>query len=73
MLSNVIDFRFVDETRIREPRNLFWKDGILWAVGHPQELNDFGDVIYSVNPGTMETVLHSREKIERVSTRICQT
>lgn len=66
-----ISFRTVNEKAIREPKHLFWRDDTLWAVGHPQDPDDPGEVIFSVDPHTMRASLHS-QKNAKIEVESCE-
>lgn len=51
-------FREIPSTEIFQPMSLLWKDDTLWVDGTSDNV-DWTSVLYSVNPQTMETTLHS--------------
>jgi len=58
-----LDLRIIEEKVIRDPKNLFWNNGTLWVVGKSvQKQDDWGNIIFSVNPGSLEVQNHSRKK-----------
>ena len=57
-------FKAVEENVIRNPNNFIWNDETLWLTGQNADLDDWGELIFSVDLSSMEVTLHSIKEVD---------